>query len=78
MSNDTNVIFNSAKAKVMVISTPQMSKHHQHKEEKVSVKCNNNITLERVPEWKLLENTLDKYFHSGRNKDFSYSRLFIA
>ena len=33
-SSDTNVIFNSAKTKVMVISIPQMSKHHQLKEEK--------------------------------------------
>ena len=27
-SSDTKLIFNSAKTKVMVISTPQMSKHH--------------------------------------------------
>ena len=34
-SSKTNLIFNSAKTKVMVISTPQMSKHHhQLKEEK--------------------------------------------
>ena len=48
-SSDTNLIFNSAKTKAMVISTPQMSKHHQLKEEKLNVKCN-NITLERVYE----------------------------
>ena len=29
-----NIIFNSAKTKVMIISTPQMSKYHQLKEEK--------------------------------------------
>ena len=46
-SSDTDLILNSAKTKVMVISTPQMSKHHQLKEEKLNVKCN-NITLERV------------------------------
>ena len=33
-SSDTNLIFNSAKTKVMVISTPQMSKHRQLKEKK--------------------------------------------
>ena len=33
-SRDTNLISNSAKTKVMVISTPQMSKHRQLKEEK--------------------------------------------
>ena len=48
-SSETNLIFNSAKTKVMVISTPQMSKHHQLKEEKINVKCN-NVTLERVSE----------------------------
>ena len=49
------------KQKVMVISTPQMSKHHQLKEEKINVKCN-NITLERVSQWKLLGNTLKNIF----------------
>ena len=29
-----NIIFNSAKTKVMIKSTPQMSKYHQLKEEK--------------------------------------------
>ena len=29
-----NIIFNSAKTKAMIISTPQMSKYHQLKEEK--------------------------------------------
>ena len=40
--SDTNLISNSAKTKVMVILTPQMSKHHQLKEEKINVKCNNS------------------------------------
>ena len=44
----------------MVISTLQMSKHHKLKEEKINVKCN-NITLERVPEWKLPGITLSKH-----------------
>ena len=57
-SSDTNLIFNSAKTKVMVISTPQISKHHQLKEE-INVKCN-NITLERVSEWKLLDKHISK------------------
>ena len=38
-----------------------MSKHHQLKEGKVNVKCN-NITLERVSEWKLLDITHDEHF----------------
>ena len=46
----------------MVISTPQMSKHHQLIEEKINVKCN-NITLERVSEWTLLGITLSEHFH---------------
>ena len=50
-SSDTNLMSNSAKTKVMIISTPQMSKYHQLKEEKLNVKCN-NITLEKVSEWK--------------------------
>ena len=37
-SSDTNLIFNSAKTKVMIISTPQTSKHHQLKDEKINVK----------------------------------------
>ena len=61
-SSDTNLIFNSAKTKVMVITTLQMSKHHQLKEEKLNVKCN-NVTLERVSEWKLLDITLREHFH---------------
>ena len=65
-SSDTNLIFNSAKTKVMVISTPQMSKHHQLKEEKLNVKCN-NITLERVSQWKSLGITLDEHFHLDKH-----------
>ena len=45
----------------MAISTPQMKTHYQIKEEKISVKCN-NITIERLSEWKLLGITLDKHF----------------
>ena len=44
----------------MVITAPQMSKHHQLKEEKINVKCN-SIILERVLEWKLLGITLDEH-----------------
>ena len=65
-SSDTNLIFNSVKAKVMVISTPKISKHHQLQKEKLSVKCN-NITLERVSEWKLLGITLDEHFHLDKH-----------
>ena len=39
-----------------------MSKHHQLKEEKINVKCN-NITLERVSEWTLHGITLSEHFH---------------
>ena len=53
-SSDTNLIFK--------ITTLQMSKHHQLKEEKLKVKCN-NVTLERVSEWKLLDITLREHFH---------------
>ena len=65
-SSDTNLIFNSAKTKVMVISTPQMSKHHQLKEEKLNVKCN-NITLERVSQWKSLGITFGEHFHLDKH-----------
>ena len=54
------------KQKVMAISTPQMSKHHQLKEEKINVKCN-NITLERISEWKLLGITLEELFHLDKH-----------
>ena len=47
-----------------------MSQHHKIKEEKINVKCN-NITLERVPEWKLLGITLGK--HLQRDKNISKS-----
>ena len=57
---------NSAKTKGMVISTPQMFKHHQFKEEKTNVKCN-NITLQRVSERKLLGITLDEHFHFDKH-----------
>ena len=43
-----------------------MSKHHQLKEEKINIKCN-NITLERVPEWKLLGITLDELFQHDKH-----------
>ena len=36
-SIDTNPISNSAKTKVMVISTPQMSKYHQRKEKIINL-----------------------------------------
>ena len=69
-SSDTNLIFNSAKTKVTIISTPKLSKHHQLKKEKINVKCN-NITLERVSEWELLGVTLYKHFHLDKH----YSKL---
>ena len=50
----------------MVILTPQMSKRHQLKEEKINVKCN-NITLERVSEWKLLGITHEEHFHLDKH-----------
>ena len=65
-SSYTNLIFNCAKTKVMVISTPQMSKHHQLKEERLYVKCN-NITLERASEGKLLGITLAEHFHLDKH-----------
>ena len=65
-SSDKNLIFTSAKTKDMVISTPQMSKHHQPKEEKLNVKCN-NIILERVSQWKSLGITLAEYFHLDKH-----------
>ena len=69
-SSETNLNINITKTKVMLISTPQMSKYHQLKEEKVNVKCN-NITLERVSEWKLLGVTLDEHFQLDKH----YSKL---
>ena len=66
LSGDTNLIFNSAKTKLTVLSTPQVFKHHQLKEEKINIKCN-NITLERVSEWELLDITLDEHFHLNKH-----------
>ena len=43
-----------------------MAKHHQLKEEKINVKSN-SITLERVPEWKLLGFTLDVHFQLDKH-----------
>ena len=50
----------------MVILTPQMSKRHQLKEEKINVKCN-NITLERVSEWELLGITHEEHFYLDKH-----------
>ena len=50
----------------MVITAPQMSKHHQLKEEKINVKCN-SIILERVLEWKLLGITLDEHLQLDKH-----------
>ena len=55
----------------MVISTPQMSKYHQFKEENINAKCN-NITLEIVTAWKLLGILLGESFHLDKN----ISKLF--
>ena len=55
----------------MVISTPQMSKHHQLKKEKIDVKC--NITLERASEWKLLGITLDEHFYLDKNHFYYFN-----
>ena len=52
--------------KVVVITAPQMSKHHQLIEEKINVKCN-SITLERVLEWKLLGVTLDEHLQLDKH-----------
>ena len=60
-SNYANLIFNSDKKKVMVVLPPQMSKNRQLKEERIKVKCN-NITLEKVPELKILGITLEEHF----------------
>ena len=43
-----------------------MSKHHQLKEEKINVKCN-NITLERVLELKLHGIALNEHFHLDKH-----------
>ena len=43
-----------------------MSKHHQHKEDKINAKCN-NIALKKVSEWKLLGITLDEHFQLGKH-----------
>ena len=51
-----------------------MSNHHQLKEEKINVK-RNNITLERVSEWKLLEITLDEHFQRDKH---IIKRLFLV
>ena len=61
----------------MVISTPQMSKHHQLKEEKLKVKCN-NITLERVSEWKLFGIKLDEHFHIDKRISINILVTFYA
>ena len=45
----------------MVVLPPQMSKNRQLKEERIKVKCN-NITLEKVPELKILGITLEEHF----------------
>ena len=64
----------------MVISTPQMSKRHQLNEEKINVNCN-DVTLERVQEWKLLGITLDEHFqfhkHISKLLKDCYSTLCI-
>ena len=65
-SNYTNLIFNSEKTKVMVVLPPQMSKNRQLKEERIKVKCN-NITLEKVPELKILGITLEEHFQLDKH-----------
>ena len=78
-SSDTNLIFNSAKTKMLVILTPQMPKHHQV-EKKFDVICI-SITLERVSEWKLLGITLNEHFlldkHISKLSKDCYSSLSV-
>ena len=50
----------------MVVLPPQMSKNLQLKEERIKVKCN-NITLEKVPELKILGITLEEHFQLDKH-----------
>ena len=58
-SIETNLVFNTGKAKFMVISSNQLSTCHKLKDEQLHICCNNN-KLERVTEWKLLGLTIDE------------------
>ena len=69
MIEDTNLVFNRNKAKVMVISSWQMAQYHQlDSSNKVNIKCNNK-NIARVKECKLLDIILDELFelHSHGN-----------
>ena len=59
-SSDTNLIFTSAKTKVMVILNPQMSKHHQL-EGKLNVKCNSRKSLLHLTNIFILINIFRNY-----------------
>ena len=80
-SKDTNLIFNTSKTKVMVISSRQMAQCHQlYSSNKVNIKCDNE-NIERVRKCKLLGIILDEHFelHSHLNKILKdcYSTLRI-
>ena len=80
-SKDTNLVFNSNKTKVMVISSRQTAKYHQlDSSNKVNIKCNNK-NIERVKEFKLLDIILDEHFelrsHVNKILKDCYSTLRI-
>ena len=63
-----SILFRDGQVIQIVFLTVQKQKlwSNQLKEEKVNVKCN-NITLERVSEWKLYGTTFDEDFHLGKH-----------
>ena len=63
-----SILFRDGQVIQIVFLTVQKQKlwSNQLKEEKVIVKCN-NITLERVSEWKLYGTTFDEHFHFGKH-----------
>ena len=56
--NETNLVFNSTKAKVMLIASKQMTCVHNRDEKIISICCENKH-LEQVSQLKLLEITID-------------------
>ena len=68
-SKDTDLVFNTNKTKIMVISSQQMGQYQQlDSSNKVNIKCNNK-NIERVKKYKLVGIILHEHFklHSHVN-----------
>ena len=64
--NETNLVFNSRKTKLMVIASKQLTCPHNPDDKVINIRCEDKY-LEQVSQFKLLGNAVDNNFDWGNN-----------